>query len=221
MATKKATTGSRSSTGAGRPPRLGRPRAGDSAATRQRILDRARAAFAEVGYGAATNKNLAAAAGVTTGALYHYFTSKFDLYKAVHEDAQTKVYARFDAAISSRDTFIGCIEAVLDEAHELNRTDPTLARLLGSVRVDVRRHPELRGALSRDTENRMRFFESIVDIGIRTGEIDEADKAKVKVLIRTIMTGLTDAVSHDDGVHLMAIQAVKQLLEGKLLRPPA
>ena len=39
-------------------PRLGRPPDTDSADTRRRILDIARLAFAQRGYGAATNRNL-------------------------------------------------------------------------------------------------------------------------------------------------------------------
>lgn len=220
-----AAEGARGSIAAGGAParsqRLGRPPACDSAVTRQRILDRARAAFADVGYGAATNKNLAAAAGVTTSALYHYFPSKFELYAAVHRDAQLKMYERFGRAIASTDTFIGRLEAVLDAAHEMNSLDPTLPRLMASVRVDARRHPELRAAFAADADHRIRFFESIVEIGVRTGEIDEADREKVKILVRTILTGLIDAASYDGGVHLTAVETVKRLFEGKLIRPPA
>jgi AcrR family transcriptional regulator len=60
--------------------RRGRPPATDSADTKRAILDAARRLFAERGYGAVTNKDVATAAGITTGALYHYVESKLDLY---------------------------------------------------------------------------------------------------------------------------------------------
>jgi AcrR family transcriptional regulator len=55
------------------PRRLGRPRDAEPGATRDRILHAARHSFAELGYMATTNKVLADEAGVTTGAIYHYF----------------------------------------------------------------------------------------------------------------------------------------------------
>jgi AcrR family transcriptional regulator len=188
--------------------------------TRARILDVARRAFAEQGYDATTNKTLAAEAGITTGALYHYFASKLDLYVAVHADVQALVYEQFEAAVAPADTFIGRLEAVLDAAHELNRTDRSLAQFLGAVRVDIRRHPEIGDLLRPDVRQRARFYDDIVELGVRTGEIEIADRARVLALIRTMLVGLTDAVSDDDASHLLVVDAMKDLFEGKLIRPP-
>jgi len=199
-------------------PRLGRPPATDSAETRRRILDVARLAFAARGYSAATNRNLGVEAGLTSGAIYHYFGSKLDLYLAVHDDAQERVYSRFTEAIARADTFRGQIEAVLDEAHEMNREDPTLAQFLGSLRVDTRRDPELRKAFVRSASYRADFFGGIVDVGVASGEIDRADKDIVNALVRTILIGLTDAVSGNNEQHRRAVDGIKALLEGTLIR---
>ena len=75
--------------------RRGRPPATNSADTRQAILKAARALFAERGYGAVTNKDVASVAGITTGALYHYVESKLDLYAEVDRDMQRTIYRRF------------------------------------------------------------------------------------------------------------------------------
>ena len=80
--------------------RRGRPPATDSAETWFTILI-ARELFAHRGYSAVTNKDFAAAAGITTGALYHYVESKLDLYVAVHRDVQGQMYARFEEAIEA------------------------------------------------------------------------------------------------------------------------
>lgn len=199
--------------------RLGRPPATNSADTRRRILDTARATFALKGYEAATNRTLGADAGLTAGALYHYFGSKFDLYLAVHEDVQERVYSRFYAAIEGVETFREQIEAVLDEAHEMNREDPTLAQFLGSVRVDMRRHPELDQALRGAASVRRDFFDRIVALGERTGEIDPAEIPRVRAVLLTILIGLTDAVSDNRDQHRAAVEGIKALVEGKLIRP--
>jgi AcrR family transcriptional regulator len=61
-------------------PRTGR-RAGDSGA-RQAILVSARRAFAEVGFGRATIRAIAADAGVDPALVHHYFGAKADLFAA-------------------------------------------------------------------------------------------------------------------------------------------
>ena len=56
--------------GISRRARIGRPPDTDPAVTRRRILDVARREFAHRGYAAATNRSIAAAAKLTTGAVY-------------------------------------------------------------------------------------------------------------------------------------------------------
>lgn len=50
---------------------------------RQEILDAALQIFAQKGYNATTNADIARAAGVTPAALYYYFASKEELFRAV------------------------------------------------------------------------------------------------------------------------------------------
>jgi AcrR family transcriptional regulator len=200
-------------------PRLGRPPATNSADTKRRILDTARAAFATRGYEASTNRTLGADAGITAGALYHYFGSKFDLYLAVYHDVQERVDARFDDAVAREATFRDQIEAVLDTAQQMNIEDPTLARFLGSVRVDMRRHPELHEALRHTTEARQNFLDRMMEVGETTGEIDSADRERVRGVLITILIGLTDAVSENPQRHGDAIDGIKALVDGKLIRP--
>ena len=200
------------------PRRLGRPPASESQATRDRILHAAREAFAELGYSATTNKALADNADVTTGAIYHYFDSKLDLYRAVNNEAQEVVYTQFEAAVDESDDFVGGVERVLELAHELNNTDPSLARFLGAVRIDVRRNPELRTLLKPSRIRRERFIQHLVDIGVATGELDVGDRDRTVALIRAILVGLVDAVSDDPAAHRAAIDAIQLLIEGKLIR---
>ncbi len=199
-------------------PRLGRPPATDSADTRQRILDIARLAFAARGYDGSTNRSLGADAGVTAGAIYHYFGSKLDLYIAVHDDVQALVYTQFADAISEPPTFRTKIDAVLEAAHEMNKKDPSLAQFLGALRVDMRRNPELKQALQHTAVARAEFFDRIVDHGVATGEIDPSQRAEVSALVLVLLIGLTDAVSGNPATHRRAVDAIKALLEGKLLR---
>jgi len=178
----------------------------------------ARLAFAELGYAATTNKALASSADVTTGAIYHYFDSKLDLYRAVNNEVQSEVYTQFEEVVDGADSFLVGFERMLELAHEMNNTDRSLARFLGAVRIDVRRNPELRSLFKPSTIRRERFIQNLVDLGIATGEIDTADRDRTAALIRAVLVGLVDAVSDDPVVHRAAIDALKLLVEGKLIR---
>jgi AcrR family transcriptional regulator len=69
-----------------------------SALTAARILDTALEAFAENGYPFVGLEMVAAAAGVTRGAVYHHFNSKAGLFRAVHAEAQRRVGQAVDDA---------------------------------------------------------------------------------------------------------------------------
>lgn len=196
--------------------RLGRPPDTDSADTRRMILRIARETFSVRGFEVATNREIASRSGVTPGALYHYFGSKMDLYLAVHEYTQDLVYSRFSEAIVGRHTFVDQFTAVLDVAHEMNRTDHSVARFLGVVRVDVRRHPEMRVAVEPRSRQRERFFADMVEVGVSTGEISPQRRAVVFAYILTVLVGLTDAVSDDIDEQGRAIVGIKDALRGLL-----
>lgn len=201
--------------------RLGRPPASNSAETRSRILDAARACFSELGYEATTNRALAARAGITTGAIYHYFDSKLDTYVAVHDEVRRTVYERWALAVArAGDGLLDRIEAVLEEAHRLNVEDPSLARFLGAVRIDVRRHPELREALKDHVRPTHRaFFGDLVDHAIELGEVDPEDRERVMAVTTVMTVGLTEAMSDHVDRHRVAVDGLLSLLRGDLIRP--
>lgn len=62
--------------------------AAHAAATREAVLQAASEAFAELGYAAATTADIARAAGVTHGALFHHFRDKRALFQGVVERLQ-------------------------------------------------------------------------------------------------------------------------------------
>jgi AcrR family transcriptional regulator len=71
-----------------------RTQAERSTATRGALVAAARRLFAERGYAAVGTPEVAAAAGVTRGALYHQFSDKADLFLAVYEQVEQEVTER-------------------------------------------------------------------------------------------------------------------------------
>jgi AcrR family transcriptional regulator len=71
-----------------------RTQAQRSAATRRALVAAARPLFSERGYAAVGTDEIARAAGVTRGALYHQFAGKEELFVAVYEQIETEIVAR-------------------------------------------------------------------------------------------------------------------------------
>ncbi len=202
--------------------RLGRPPATSSEETRSRILDAARHCFARNGYEATTNRQLADAAGLTTGAIYHYFGSKVDLYIETHSQVQALVYERFERAVEAASpTFVARLTAVLDEALALNHEDPTLAEFLVAVRTDMSRHDELGVDPRLAVARRESFFADLVDLGISTGELSASDRDVTRDVIVAMLMGLVSASSGDPETHARAIGGMKRLLAGSLVGAPS
>ena len=96
-----------------------------SEATTQELIRTARALFAERGFAETSIEDVVRAAGVTRGALYHHFTSKTDVFRAVFEAEEQELAARLSAeAAKRRDPWeqleAGCLEFIdvcLDKGH--------------------------------------------------------------------------------------------------------
>lgn len=203
-------------------PRLGRPPASNAAETRQRIIVTAAELFAVNGYGVTTNKDVAAQAGITTGALYYYFDSKVAMYLAVYEELAARVNDRLTGAMEAESTFSGKLRAVLEAVYQVNLEDPSIARFLGTARVDRLRHKELMLAIPHSPGEGVQLVGPMLDAGVASGEVDADRRNVVAAVMRTIFVGLTDnsALSADPAYHRRAIDGIEALFDGNLVRRP-
>ncbi len=202
--------------------RLGRPPASDGAETRARIAAAARVCFAEQGYGATTNRAIAEAAGITTGAIYHYFGSKQELYEAVFSEVEELVSARLSAARDAAPPrFADQLRALLEESVLLNREDSSLARFIVTVPTDVRRHPALAALLGQLTAHHEDLLGPVVDGARQRGELpDDVGRGAVLGVLAVVLTGLVEISANlaNPEQHARNAEAVIRLFEGRLLR---
>ena len=203
-----------------RAPRLGRPPASNAAETRQRIISTAAELFAVNGYGVTTNKDVAAQAGITTGALYYYFDSKLAMYLAVYTELAERVNERLTSAMAAEATFAGKLQAVLEAVYQMNLEDPSIARFLGTARVDRLRHKDLLAAMPHSPGEGVQLVGPMVEAGISAGEIDPDRRDVIEAVMRTVFVGLTDnsALSADPAYHRRAIDGIEALFAGSLVR---
>lgn len=86
----------------------------DALATREQLLDAAERVFRERGVGHATLAEVADAASVTRGAVYHHFASKAELFEAMVARADMPMDAGFDIAeVADADPLSAVRERVL------------------------------------------------------------------------------------------------------------
>lgn len=154
--------------------RPGRPAHGDAADTRARIVREARRAFTTRGYDNTTNREIAVGADITAAAIYHYFPSKIDLYVAVYEDVQARVFDAFDAAVDGRPSFLACFDAIFDTMFELSVEDPMLASFVVGIVTEAGHHPELRAALEGLRPRQQEFLGRLCLEAQRRGELPES-----------------------------------------------
>jgi AcrR family transcriptional regulator len=198
---------------------LGRPPGAVSEQTRARIIAAACQCFAEQGFSKTSNRDIARAAGLTTGALYHYFPSKAELFAAAHRHAQGVLLGVYQKAFAEHTTCVAQICAGLEAALAITRAQPKLVHFASIAALEIDRHPELGAILERDVRGARRFFAQLLAAGHKRGEIaPDVDVAAVVNLMVSSLFGLAwlrSQVRHP-AEYEAAARAFQRLLRGAL-----
>lgn len=204
--------------------RLGRPVASDGDERRRLIIEAARRQFAQSGYVGTTNREIAEQAGITTGAIYHYFKSKQDVYLAVFEETDRLILERYrEVTLDESLSFQERIVLILEVSSQLNSEDESLAAFITSASVDAHRWPELLPSYTLHDRKMKQFFKELVDDGIAHGVLEADDRANVLDAIRVVTLGLTwfSVRVHDPERHRKATHATVEALSGRFFAAPA
>lgn len=208
---------------AGRKRAVGRPRGAVSEATRARIVDAACQCFAAAGYANTRNEDIAGIAGLTTGALYHYFGSKAELFAAVYRHVHDILVGVYRRAFAEETTCLAQLRAGLDAALAVTRAQPALAHFAAIASIEIERHPELAALLRADVEEMGRFYRRVFTAARQRGEIAaDLDVDAVLNLMQSSMFGLVWLRSRVQlpEQYEAAIRAFERLLLGTLFTTP-
>jgi AcrR family transcriptional regulator len=204
-----------------RAPRLGRPPAADSASRRHAIVIAARRRFATHGYDGTTLSAVAKDAGITLGALYHYFDDKSALYEAVFDASLEMVWNRIeDQAVRSGHAGARLV-ALLDTIERVGQELADETRFLPTVPLDATRHPELRHLLDKRAEIQERQLRRIVAPAFDAGEMPaftDLNTAVSAVQILVIGWGLENHYVADPA-SAGSIRRATQVLLAQLVKP--
>jgi AcrR family transcriptional regulator len=138
----------------------------DAAETRMRILAQARAMFAAQGYAGSSARDIAAASGVTVGALFHHFGTKAGLFRVVFEQLVSEMN-----------------DAAMDMFRSSGTTDP-LDAIVRSLRVAL-------GFAQRPDFNRIVAVDGPFVLGT-----DEWHKIDSRLGLRTVAGGIESLKTH-------------------------
>jgi AcrR family transcriptional regulator len=169
-----------------------------SRSKREEILRTATAYFGETGYEATKLADVAAAVGIGSTALYHYFESKLHCLYVIMADALEFFRSEFDRHTSAHDDYLDALLAVLAGAYELSDQDILRNRVLvaeqglvGVPRSSPREEEArtLARARIRDVEFAWATF---LVRGMEQGIVPEADP---RLLTRALL-GLYNSIWH-------------------------
>ena len=141
--------------------------------TRAAILDAAAEAFADGGFAATSITQIAAAARVTKGAVYHHFPDKQALFEAVlhqyNEAAQQQVYEAFTGRAGGPwEDALAALSATLDVS--LDRVAARLIYVEGPVGLGWRRWRESEDPLAPGRNVRL-LLQGLIDAGIYPDDV--------------------------------------------------
>ncbi len=204
--------------------RRGRPQgSGVAAATRERILRAAVYRFAQSGYAQTSNQDIARAAGITSGSLYHYFDSKAALFHAALRHTTVSLLETYRGACrdAAGQSVVDQLCLGLERVIALARDWPGIVRFGGNAAAEIRHNRELDWLDSELAAAFPDFFRDLVRQAARHGELASAtDLEGAAGLLLALTMGLS--ISHDtDGdeeAFAARVRAYERLLRGELFQ---
>ncbi|MFA5885647.1 MAG: TetR/AcrR family transcriptional regulator [Acidimicrobiia bacterium] len=180
--------------------------------TRERILTEALRLFGTRGYARVSIEEIAEAAGVTKGAVYHWFADKDDLGRALQHD----LYERLSSVA------LRALDPDRDAIANMRRTFETYIDALGSFEEarfflrDAWVIPALDEAGRQDHDDGVELVRGVIASAVARGEIVPLDP---DALARVLMGAWAEATLHvlRTGDRAATVAVVEQLLES--LRP--
>lgn len=190
----------------------------DGEQTRQRIITAAMRCVAEVGYSQTTIREIARAAEMTSGSLYHYFPNKAELFKVARDEIEQMVAPRLRAAVAHSDDVADQLDAVLDESKRLLHDFPHLAAFLRAVRSGGTEQSPQSGPQHPGSKALRDAVTEIIQNAHRHGALSaDTDTGSAINAICALTRGLTQpAARRSPAAHEATWDSAKRMIRGTL-----
>jgi AcrR family transcriptional regulator len=179
---------------------------------REELLDAALVVFAAKGIDGASMKDIAAAAGVAAGLLYHYFQNKQSLVVAVLAERGFLPEMRERLAVGSHRP---AAEFLPDLSAGFGRLLAERADLVGLFFMGTGSDPLVRQALREFVSEGRQLLADYLSTRVAAGELRAHDtQTAAQLLLSTIVLGQVTGIAPDP------ITVVEVLLHGLMAQPP-
>lgn len=186
-------------------------------ARRQQILDAAAACFSRDGFHRTTMHSICRESGLSPGAVYHYFSHKEAIIRAMSE-----AELRRNLALIEEITAQGATREVLSHLADaffqrLNDNSPASCRVTVEIWSESLRNPDVGDSLRERVERQHLQFTEIVRLAQSRGEINpRLDPAAVARIMLSAFYGLVLQKALDPSVDVPAyVDALKALHFGE------
>lgn len=172
--------------------------------TRIKVLSAARRLFSEQGYEGATIRDIAAAAGMSTGAVFANFTDKSDLFREIMTDDMDALLAAMrDAGERGRNVEDALLKVFM-AGYTFYKSRLQLARAAFSVSWTSDNGPTLRGLASSKAFQDL--FGDHLTAAVQRGELSQEPEVKLRsqMLFDTYLSNFPQAIF--EGWSLDALQ---------------
>lgn len=145
----------------------------EAEATKRNLLDAGLIVFSKKGYAATRVEDIAKQADVTTGAIYHHFGGKSDLYVALIEANSAKANLLAEQILKEGGTPAAVLRRLLVRLFEFIEEDEQYRAVVELFINKTEFSPELAGITDQIRESRRllaQFFLTMIEEGIEAGE---------------------------------------------------
>lgn len=185
--------------------------------TRAKVMAAARNLFSEEGYEGATIRDIAAAAGMSTGAVFANFTDKADLFREIVADDQEALAGAMQDAAERGHNIEDSLLKVFMAGYTFYKSRLQLARAAFSVYWDAQGGSSLRGLPSSSAP--LDLFNAQLTAAIAGGELSEQSDVKLRsqMLFNTYLSNFPQAIFEGwslEALHGRARDQIRVLLAG-------
>lgn len=187
-----------------------------AARTRRRILDASAGVFAEQGYGGASLRRIAAAAGLQVGSLYFHFATKDELVAATLVDGVESARVALERAIESvpegaspLDQLRAAIGGHLDALHASDDRAAAVVRMVETL------PPHLRAAHVPHERRFARVWHGVLECGRQAGVVRTDIDPRI---LRDLVIGALNSTSTNNPAAKKDLATVTEAVLA-LLRP--
>ena len=199
-------------------PELAGAAARSRAETRRRLLEAGTDLFARVGLHRTTSTQIARAAGVAAGTVYLYFSSKADLFVALHE----RLFDLIDRAVREAPVVSPDMpEATRSRIHAVFAACNLESDLLRLVFLNFDPRSQVARKMRRGDRDRMRPLANLLSQGMEAGTVRQGDA----MLLAHLITAAVSVALHQcfvvgDGAHASEYEDIATRMVIGALEPP-